>query len=118
MNLKHLRSVLCLVSVSALFTDGALAQSGGAGDMRAKFADDYNAGKYKDAIADAAALQKLGVLDPQMAMVAAQAHFKAGDYDGCAKYILDNPVLSKDLTIDDEHPSGELLERCRPWPQP
>jgi hypothetical protein len=29
-----------------------------------------------------------------------------------------NPVLSKDPTIDDEHPAAEWLERCRPWPPP
>ena len=119
MSLKLLRSALCLVSVSALFPDGALAQSGGAGEIRAKLAEDYYAGKYRDVIADAAALQKLDALDPQRALVTAQAHYKVGDLAGCAKYIQENPYLSKDPIIDGEHPVAELLERCQQlWPQP
>ena len=119
MNLKLLRSALCLVSVSALFPDGALAQSGGAGEIRAKLAEDYNAGKYRDVIADAAALQKLDALDPQMALVTAQAYYKAGDLAGCAKYVQEDPYLSKDPIIDEEHPAAVLLERCQQlWPQP
>ena len=119
MNLKLLRSTLCLLSLSALFVEGAIAQSGGAGDIRAKLAQDYNAGKYRDVITDAAALQKLGALDPQTALVTAQAYFKAGDRAGCAKYIQDDPYLSMDPIIDGEHPAAELLERCQQlWPQP
>lgn len=47
MNLKLLRSTLCLFLMSALFMDGAIAQPGGissASDAKAKFANDYNAG--------------------------------------------------------------------------
>lgn len=44
MNLKHLRSMLCLLAMGILFTDGAIAQQGdslAAMDARAKFASDY-----------------------------------------------------------------------------
>jgi hypothetical protein len=119
MNLKLLRSALCLLSLSALFVEGTLAQPGGTSEIRAKFAQDYNAGKYRDAIADAAALQKLNALDPQTALVTAQAYYKAGDLAGCSKYIRENPYLSKDPIIDGEHPAAELLDRCEQlWPQP
>jgi len=106
-----------LLSSCALFVDRAIAQPGGTGDIRAKLAGDYNAGKCRNVIADAAALQKLGALDPQTALVTAQAYYKAGDHAGCAKYIQEN--LSKDPIIDGEHPAAELLERCQQlWPQP
>lgn len=107
MNLKLLRSALCLVSVIALLTDGALAQAVGAGEIRAKLAEHYNAGKYRDVIADAAALQKLNALSPQMALVTAQSYFKLGDYAGCVNYIQEQFGSS---------PSGDPLElqsRCK-----
>jgi hypothetical protein len=92
MNLK-LRSTLCLLTMSPLFMDGAIAQPGrtpGVQDWKAKLAMDYNAGNYRAAIADAAALQKLDALDPQTARVTAQAYYKAGDFAGCVKYIKEN----------------------------
>ena len=90
MNLKLPRSTLCLLSLSALFADGANAQpvrTPSVGDWKAKLAFDYNAGNFRAAIADAAALQKLDALDPQTARVTAQAYYKGGDFAGCVKYI-------------------------------
>ena len=102
MNLKLLRSTLCLLSVSALFVDGAIAQSGGAAAAKTKFANDYNAGKWRDVIADADMLKKAGALDAQAQLVIGQAYFKAGDYAGCVKY-------AKTLNSDVAH---ELQARC------
>ena len=112
MNLKLLRSTLCLLSVSALFVDGAIAQQG-VRDANAKFVNDYNAAKFKDAIADAATLQKLHALDPEAALMTAQAYYKAGDLAGCVKYIQENIYLSKDPIIAGRHPVADLLERCQ-----
>jgi hypothetical protein len=77
MNLRPLRPTLCLLLMSALFVDGAIAQPGGTlsvQNAKTKFAMDYNAGKYKDVIADSAALEKLHALDAQTALVTAQAY--------------------------------------------
>jgi hypothetical protein len=105
MKLKLLPSTLCLLSVNALFVDGAIAQPGGissASDARAKFANDYNAGRYKDAIADGELLRKFNELDAQNQLIIGQAYFKAGDYAGCVKY-------TKPLNSDVAH---ELQARC------
>ena len=68
MNLKLLGSTLCLFLMSAPFMDAAIAQPGGissALDAKAKFANDYNAGRYKDVIADGELLRKFNELDAQ-----------------------------------------------------
>ena len=59
---------------------------GSAPDARAKFASDYNAGQWRDVIADADMLKKAGALDTQAQLVIGQAYYKAGDYAGCVKY--------------------------------
>ena len=102
MNLKLLRSALYLVSVSALFVDGAIAQSGDKAAAKAKFVNDYNAGKWRDVIADADMLRQAGALDAQAQLVIGQAYFKAGDYAGCVKY-------AKTLNSDN---ARELEARC------
>jgi hypothetical protein len=53
---------------------------------KAKFANDYNAGRYKDVIADADYLRKQNVFDAQSQLIVGQAYYKAGDYAGCVKY--------------------------------
>lgn len=53
---------------------------------KAKFANDYNAGRYKDVIADAEYLRKQGVFDGQSQLIVGQAYYKAGDYKGCVNY--------------------------------
>ena len=88
MNLKP-RSTLYLIFMSALVMDSAIAQPGSvssAADAKAKFAGDYNAGHFKDVVADGELLRKFNVLDLQSQLVIGQAYFKAGDYAGCVKY--------------------------------
>ena len=76
-------------------------------DARAKFASDYNAGRWRDVIDDADMLNKAGALDAQAQLVIGQAYYKAGDYAGCVKYVRETFGAS---------PSGnplELLNRCK-----
>ena len=102
MNLK-LRSTLFLLFMSALALDGAIAQPvSSASDAKAKFANDYNAGHFKDVIADGELLRKFNVLDLQSQLVIGQAYFKAGDYAGCVKYA---KTLNSDV-------ARELEARC------
>jgi hypothetical protein len=56
------------------------------GGAKAKFAQDYSAGKWKDVIADAEYLKKNNVFDAQSQLVVGQAYYKAADYPGCVKY--------------------------------
>jgi hypothetical protein len=72
---------------------------------KAKFANDYNANKFKDVIADGDALKKTGALDAASMQIIAQAYFKAGDKAGCEKYIKNNFSSPGDTTL-------ELLMRC------
>lgn len=57
---------------------------------KAKFANDYNARKYKDVIADSEALKKNNVLDAASMQIVAQAYYLSGDKQGCLKYIKSN----------------------------
>jgi hypothetical protein len=56
------------------------------GGAKAKFAQDYNAGKFKDAIADAEYLKKNNVFDAASQLIVGQAYYKARDFEGCVKY--------------------------------
>jgi hypothetical protein len=56
------------------------------GGAKAKFAQDYSAGKWRDVIADADYLRKNNVFDAQSQLVVGQAYYKAGDFAGCVKY--------------------------------
>ncbi|HEY0266020.1 MAG TPA: hypothetical protein VGC16_04665 [Rhizomicrobium sp.] len=79
------------------------ASIGGAAGAKAKFANDYNAGKFKDVIADADLLRKNGAFDAQSQLIVGQAYYKAGDFAGCVKY-------TKTLTGNDT--ALELQARC------
>ncbi len=57
---------------------------------KAKFANDYNAKKYKDVIDDGEALKKHGALDAGSMQIIAQAYYLSGDKNGCLKYIKNN----------------------------
>ena len=106
MSLKLLRSTLFLLAISALLMDGAAAQPGGissAWEAKAKFASDYNAGRYRDVIVDGELLRKFNVLDMQSQIVIAQAYFKAGDFVGCARY-------AKTLGVNET--AQQLQARC------
>jgi tetratricopeptide (TPR) repeat protein len=69
---------------------------------KAKFAQDYNAGRYKDVIADADYLRKQNVFDAQSQLIVGQAYYKAGDFAGCVRY---SKTLSGDTAL-------ELQARC------
>jgi hypothetical protein len=62
------------------------ASIGGAAGAKAKFANDYNAGKFKDVIADGDTLRKYNALDSQSQLIIGQAYYKSGDYAGCVRY--------------------------------
>jgi hypothetical protein len=70
---------------------------------KAKFAQDYNAGKFKDVIADADYLRKQGAFDAQSQLIVGQAYYKAGDYNGCVKYA---------KTLSGSDTGLELQARC------
>lgn len=61
-----------------------------AAGAKAKFANDYNARKYKDVIADSDALKSHGALDANSMQIVAQAYYLSGDKQGCLKYIKNN----------------------------
>ena len=61
-----------------------------AAGAKAKFANDYNAKKYKDVIDDGEALKKHGALDANSMQIIAQAYYLSGDKNGCLKYIKNN----------------------------
>ena len=105
MNLKLPRTTLYLLLMGTLVTNGAIAQPGGissASDAKAKFANDYNAGKFKDVIADGELLRKFNVLDAQSQLIIGQAYYKARDYPGCVEYA---KTLNSDV-------ARELEARC------
>ncbi|HEY1878153.1 MAG TPA: hypothetical protein VGG66_11820 [Rhizomicrobium sp.] len=56
------------------------------GGAKAKFANDYNAGHFKDVIADGELLRKYNELDAQSQLIIGQAYYKAGDYAGCVRF--------------------------------
>jgi hypothetical protein len=79
------------------------ASIGGAAGAKAKFANDYNAGKYRDVIADADNLKKYNAFGAQEQLLVGQAYYKAGDFAGCVRY-------SKSIGGSDT--ALELLARC------
>ena len=60
---------------------------GGALGAKAKFANDANAQRWKDVIADGDALAKNNALDGQSQLVIAQAYYMSHDPKGCIGYI-------------------------------
>ena len=81
------------------------ASIGGALGAKAKFANDYNARKYKDVIDDADLLRKNNALDGSSMQIIAQAYYLSGDKAGCEHYIKSNFSSPGDETL-------ELLMRC------
>jgi len=105
MNLR-LCSTLYPLLISALAIDGAIAQPGSvssASDAKAKFANDYNSGRFRDVIADEELLRKFNALDAQSQLIIGQAYYKAGDYAGCVKY---TKPLNSDVAL-------QLQARCQ-----
>jgi hypothetical protein len=73
------------------------------GGAKAKFAQDYNAGRFKDVIGDAEYLRKNNELDSQSQLIIGQAYYKAGDYAGCVRYT---------KTLGGSDTALELMARC------
>ncbi len=80
------------------------ASIGGAAGAKAKFANDYNAGRWRDVIGAADTLRKYNALDGQSQLIIAQAYYRAGDFSGCARYVKSN-LGNGDAAL-------ELLARC------
>lgn len=103
MNPKLLRSTLSLFLTSIVVIGCTRPDRiSSASDAKAKFANDYNAGRWRDAIADADMLREAGVLDAQAQLVVGMAYFKSGDYVGCVKH-------AETINSDD---ARELQARC------
>jgi hypothetical protein len=79
------------------------ASIGGVAGAKAKFANDYNAGKFREVIADGEQLKKLNALDAQSQLIVGQAYYKANDYAGCVRYL---------KTIPQSDTALELQARC------
>jgi len=73
---------------------------------KAKFANDANAGRWRDVIADADALRKTGALDAQSHLVIAQAYYSLNDPKNCMSYIRTNLRGSGSESV------LALLQRC------
>jgi hypothetical protein len=69
---------------------------------KAKFANDYNAGRYKDVIADGEQLRKFNELDGESQLIIGQAYYKSSDFAGCVKYA---KTLNSDVAL-------QLQARC------
>ena len=69
---RLLIAILVTFAFGALFAPTAIAQSG-AQAAKAKFANDYNDGKFKEVIADGGLLRKYNALDPQTQLIIGQA---------------------------------------------
>ena len=98
-------SRILTITLTALMLAGCVSETShdkSASAAKAKFANDYNAGKFRDVIADADMLRKAGALDAQAQLLIGQAYFKAGDYGGCVKH-------AKTLNFN---PARELEARC------
>jgi len=63
---------------------------GGALGAKAKMANDINAGRWKEVIADGEAMKRAGGLDATYSLQVAQAHYQLHDYKACMSYIKSN----------------------------
>lgn len=90
--------------------------------VKTKFANDYNAGRYRDVIADQDLLRKYGALDGDSMRVVAQAYYLSGQKAECVRYIKNNfgsgggeGILQMQMRcaydIGDEDSEREALER-------
>lgn len=93
---------------------------GSALGCKAKFATDYNAGRYRDVVgADAACLRKGGGLDFQSQVIIAQAYYLMGDYSTAIRQLrgLGNSeqvlslLMSAAAKAGDTQTEGQVAER-------
>jgi len=80
------------------------ASIGGALGAKAKFAKDYNAGLWKEVIADGDGLAKTNSLDANSHLVIVQAYYQLHDSKGCMNYIR-NHGLGGEAALT-------LMQRC------
>ena len=77
-----------LIAQTKQFIAAKTGAGGSSLGCKAKFATDYNAGRYKDVVgADAACLRKSGGLDFQSQVIVAQAYYLMGDYATAIKLL-------------------------------
>jgi hypothetical protein len=91
--INQFKHVIAVSSADASTPEGA----------KAKFANDYNAGRFKDVIADGELLRKFNVLDAQSQLIIGQAYYKANDFAGCVRFT--KTLASSDTAL-------ELQARC------
>ena len=78
---------------------------GGTTGAKAKFANDYNAGRYSAVVGeDADGLRKAGAMDAQSEVIIAQAYYLMHNYEECVRYV-------HNLGRDGQS-TLELLNRC------
>jgi tetratricopeptide (TPR) repeat protein len=82
---------------------------GGAAGSKGKFTNDYNAGRYREAIQDADEMRKGGSLDFQTQLVVGQAYYLSGDYAGAIRYLkgLGNSDQVLELILSAAYKSGD-----------
>lgn len=81
------------------------AGGGSATAAKAKFAADYNAGRYSQVVgADAELLRKYGAFDSESEVIVAQAYYLMRNYDACIRYVRSMGRVAEGTL--------ELLMRC------
>src|ERR1700689_827620 len=76
---------------------------------RAKFSNDYNASRYRDAIADADCLRKNGTFSGQDQLIVAQAYYLMGDYAGTIRAARGlGGAQAQELMLSAAYKSGDL----------
>ena len=87
------------------FVAAKTGQGGGATGAKAKFANDYNAGRYSAVVGeDADALRKSGAMDASSEVIIAQAYYLMHNYDECVRYVHNLGRVGQSTL--------ELLDRC------
>ncbi len=82
-----------------------------AAGARAKFANDYNAGKWRDVIGAADTLRKFNALGAQEQLIIAQAYYRSGDFAGCSRYVksLGNSDTALELAARCAYENGDVV---------
>jgi len=108
------------ISQTKQFIAAKTGAGGSALGCKAKFATDYNAGRYKDVVgADAACLRKGGGLDFSSQVIVAQAYYLMGDYGTAIRLLkgLGNSdqvlslLMSAASKAGDTQTEGQVAER-------
>src|ERR1700678_4416657 len=87
------------------FVAAKTGQGGGTTGAKAKFANDYNAGRYSAVVGeDADGLRKAGAMDAQSEVIIAQAYYLMHNYDECVRYVHNLGRVGQSTL--------ELLNRC------